>query len=111
MRVFESMRKSRVFLAMGLLLLMLAAGARAATEQRGIVKFNGLPVPGVTVTASQGDKKVAAVTDDQGIFSFADLANGSWSLDIEMPGFTKVQQAITVGAGEAQSPAFDLKML
>ena len=38
----------------------------AAAEHRGQVKFGGLPLPGATVTAAQGEKSFTAVTDLQG---------------------------------------------
>ena len=49
-----------------------------------MVKFAGLPVPGATITATMGDKKLVAVTDPQGVYSFADLADGVWNLQVEM---------------------------
>jgi uncharacterized GH25 family protein len=59
-----------------------------ASEHRGVVKFAGLAVPGATVTASrvdnQGEKKQVAVTDLQGIYTFADLADGLWNLQVDM---------------------------
>ena len=66
----------------------LAVSVLAASEHHGIVKFGGLPVPGATVTAVQGEKKLVAVTDQQGAYSFADLADGVWNLQVEMLCFT-----------------------
>ena len=37
-----------------------------ASEYHGRVTFGGLPVPGATVTATQGSQKVVAVSDQQG---------------------------------------------
>jgi len=53
----------------------LALSSLAAAEHHGQVSFNGLPVPGVTVTATAGDKKFVAVTDQQGAYWFAELAD------------------------------------
>ena len=64
--------------------LFLLALPLASTEHHGQVKFGGLPLPGATVTATMGDKKLVAVTDPQGFYSFPDLADGTWTLDIEM---------------------------
>ena len=58
-----------------------------ASEYHGQVTFNDLPIPGVTVTATQGSKKVSTVTDIQGAYSFPDLADGNWSIQLEMLGF------------------------
>jgi hypothetical protein len=58
------------------LMSCLAIGAAAtASEYHGQVAFGGLPVPGATVTATQGERKFVAITDQQGIFSFP------WQLD------------------------------
>ncbi len=82
----------------------------AASEHHGLVKFGGLPLPGATVTASQGDKKAAAVTDAQGIYSFADLADGVWSMQVEMLCFTTVKREIAV-APDAPAAEWEMKML
>ena len=47
-------------------LLLAAVQALAGAEHHGVVTFGGLPVPGATVTASQGEKRLTAVTDPQG---------------------------------------------
>src|SRR5271156_4909310 len=82
----------------------------AASEQHGQVTFGGLPVPGATVTASQGDKKITAVTDPQGAYSFPDLTNGVWTVQVEMLGFATVKGEVTIGP-EAQPSAWELKIL
>jgi len=41
-----------------------------AAEYRGQVKFGGLPLPGATVTATQSDKKMTAVSDERGLSIF-----------------------------------------
>jgi hypothetical protein len=81
-----------------------------AAEYRGQVTFDGLPLPGATVTATQGDKRLTAVSDRQGAFSFADLPDGAWSLEVEKPGFSAVKQEVAAGAG-LPGPSVDLKML
>jgi hypothetical protein len=83
-----------------------------ASEYHGQVTFGGIPVPGstVTVTATQGSKKVVAISDAQGVFSFTDLADGTWSLDIEMTGFAAIKQDITISPN-APAGTFELKLL
>jgi hypothetical protein len=78
----------------------------AAAEYRGEVTFGGLPVPGATVTATLGDKKLAAITDMQGLYDFPDLTDGNWTIEIQMLGFETV-------TGAASSPAakWELKLL
>src|ERR1017187_10547476 len=59
-----------------LIVVLLAAGMLTAGEHRGVVKLGTLPVPGATVTARQGEKTVAVLTDLQGAYVFPDLADG-----------------------------------
>ncbi len=99
------MRLARIFLA-----LFLAGVLLRASEQHGQVKFGGLPVPGATVTATQGEKTLSAITDSRGNYSFPDLADGTWTIQVEMPGFATLQKAVTV-VREAPASEWDLKML
>src|SRR5215469_5964283 len=88
----------------------LAVTALLASEHHGVVKSGGLPIPGATVTATQGDKKLATTTDDQGAYSFPDLADGVWNVQVEMLGFAKTGLEIGV-APNAPSPEWNLKLL
>jgi hypothetical protein len=81
-----------------------------ASEYHGQVTLGGLPVPGATVTAEQGAKRAAAVSDAQGIFSFPDLADGSWSIQVEMTGFAPIKQDVTV-TPNAPAVKWELKLL
>ena len=65
----------------------------AASESHGAVKYGGLPLPGATVTATQGDKRIVAVTDANGNYSFPDLADGVWTIDVEMLCFEPAEAA------------------
>ncbi len=73
---------------------LLAVSALAAAEHHGQVTFNGFPVPGATVTAARGGRKFAAITDAQGFYSFADLADGAWRMEVQMFGFANVQRDV-----------------
>ena len=88
----------------------LSAMLLSASEQHGQVKFGGLPVPGATVTATQPGKAFSVITDAQGNYSFADLADGAWTLRVEMLGFASIEQGVTV-AHDAPGSEWDLKML
>ncbi len=81
-----------------------------ASENHGQVFFGGVPVPGVTVTVSQGDKKIETVTDRQGLYEFGNIADGVWKIRIEMRGFTTVDGEITV-APTAPQGTWELKLL
>src|SRR5580765_2346981 len=93
-----------------LALALLTANLLTASEHRGVVKFGGLPVPGATITASQGEKKYVAVTDQQGAYTFADLPDGVWNLQVEMLCFATLKQEVAI-APNAPSPEWELKML
>lgn len=68
----------------------------AGSRYSGQVTFDGLPVPGATVTAKQGSQKFATVTDGEGFYVFPDLANGTWTVTVEMPGFATASEQIDV---------------
>ncbi|HYL75939.1 MAG TPA: carboxypeptidase regulatory-like domain-containing protein [Bryobacteraceae bacterium] len=84
--------------------------ALTASEHHGQVNFGGLPVPGATVTATQSGKKLLAVTDQQGAYSFADLADGVWTIQVEMLCFSPTQREITI-APNAPAEEWELKLL
>jgi hypothetical protein len=81
-----------------------------ASEYHGQVSFGGLPVPGATVTATQGSKKLVVVSDQQGIYSFADLADGAWKIEVEMQCFSPIEQTVTI-APNMPAAAWELKLL
>lgn len=83
--------------------LTLAAIQAFASQLRGVVTFNGLPVPGASVTAARDGKTFSAVTDAEGVYVFPDLADGQWTLSIEMFGFTTLHEQIVVSPGRASS--------
>ena len=68
-----------------------------------------MPVPGA-VTATQGDKRFSSVTDQQGAYSFADLADGVWTIRVEMLGFEPAERDVAVAAG-TPAPEWELKVL
>lgn len=72
-----------------LLAACLAVTALLAAEHHGVVMSSGLPVPGATVTATSGDKKFVTTTDENGTYSFPQLADGVWTVTVEMLGFVK----------------------
>ena len=77
--------------------LAFAADAWAA-DHRGQVTFSGLPVPGATVTATRAGATRSTVTDDDGVYRFADLADGAWTIEVAMLGFSPAKQDVTVAA-------------
>jgi hypothetical protein len=79
-------------------------------ENKGQVQFAGLPVPGATVTATQGDKKLTAVTDAQGIYTFPDIPDGTWKFQVEMLCFSPITRDIVIAPG-APDGIWELKLL
>ena len=74
------------------MIMLLTAGILAAGEHRGVVKVGTLPVPGATVTARQGEKTAATLTDGQGVYVFPDLGDGAWTITVEKRGFAPAQR-------------------
>src|SRR5437870_4991610 len=95
---------------MGCAAACLAVFSLAAAEHHGQVKFGGLPLPGAAVTAGQGDKKLSVITDDKGLYSFPDLADGIWTVEVDMLCFAPMKREIAVAA-DAPSPEWEMKLL
>src|SRR5881392_4112358 len=96
-------------LLIAIVLLTSTHGLLAGGEHSGQVIFGDLPVPGVTVTATAGDKKLVTATDDQGIFKLPEATPGVWTLSVEMLGFEPLTREVTVTA-EPQPSAWTLKL-
>ncbi len=81
-----------------------------ASEYHGQVAFGGLPLPGATVTTTQGSKKFIAISDEQGNYFFPDLPDGVWKIEVQMSCFATIDQNVTI-APDTPSIRFDLKLL
>jgi len=86
------------------------ASVYAASEYYGQVIFGSVPVPGATVTATQGDIRLTTSTDAQGIFRLTDIADGAWNIRIEMRGFAELTRDVTIGP-ESQPTMWELSLL
>jgi len=73
-----------------------ACSLAAASEYHGRITSGGVQVPGVTVTASRGDNESVTVTDQDGTYSFPDLRDGRWTIELAMTGFATIKQEITI---------------
>ena len=91
-------------------LICLAVSIAAGSEYRGEVTFNGLPVPGATVKASCDGKSVVAITDQEGLYVFLDLADGTWTVEVSMFGFAPATRDVVV-APNASPAQWTLTML
>jgi len=92
-----------------LIALLAFSPVLSATEHYGQVGFTGVAVPGATVTATQGDKQIVTTTDQNGVYKFADLAEGTWTIKIEMRGFAPLSREVNVIAG-AQAAVWELAL-
>src|SRR2546430_9433875 len=97
----------RLLCAMGWLSV---ANLAAASEHQGQVTFGGLPVPGAMVTATQGSKELSTITDRQGLYSFPELTDGTWTIEVKMTGFSTIKQHVAI-APAAPAAKWELKML
>jgi outer membrane receptor protein involved in Fe transport len=101
------MRNRTSAILMALFIALVSAGlASAQGVQTGTIRGTvqdqqGLPVPGVTVTATspslQGPR--ATVSDGQGNYTLAALPAGQYEVTFELSGFTTVKQTTAVSVG------------
>lgn len=100
-------RRLRILCAVAMLLF---AGSAMASEHHGQVTFGGFPVPGATVTVSRDGQSFSTTTDVQGNYSFPNLADGTWTIDVHMLCFAEVKQQITA-VPDAPAASWQLKLL
>src|ERR1700761_7814317 len=105
------MAAQRIFNYFGrVLVCWLTVTALLASEHHGVVKANGMPIPGAAVTATAaGQKTQVTTTDDNGAYAFADLPDGIWTITVEMLGFAKLTREVGIAA-DSPSPSWDLKV-
>jgi trimeric autotransporter adhesin len=72
----------------------LLLGSVALSAQSGFVRSGNQPIPGATLTATQGEKKFVTVTDGDGHYTFPPLSDGNWTVAVEMFGFTPLKQEV-----------------
>ena len=82
-----------------LLITWVAATGLVASEYQGTIKAGGLPLAGATVTAGHGENKTATTTDERGVFRFAELADGNWTIEVQMVGFENLRREVGIAPG------------
>ena len=83
--------------------------AGCSNAQSGFVKSGEQPIPGATITITQGTQSFSSVTDADGHYTFPPLAAGTWSVAIEMFGFDNLKKDVNYDA--ANTPVnFDLQL-
>ena len=90
--------------------LALAVSLVAASDHRGQVRFGDVPVHGASVQATQGDKTIRALTDPEGRYVLADLDDGTWTIQVEMPGFEAIRREVVIPQ-DAAAAEWSLRML
>lgn len=77
-------------------LLVFLCLCAALSGQTGIVKSGDTPVPGATVTATQGDRRLVTATDENGRYTFDGMGPGKWTIQVEQFGFVTVTKEIEI---------------
>ncbi len=69
-----------------------------AMAQSGTVHSGTQPIPGVTVRATQGERALSTITDDNGNFQFQGMMPGTWSIEADMFGFDHFKHDAEIAA-------------
>lgn len=88
---------------------MAGASTSSCLEYSGVVTFNGLPLPGARVIATQSSTWYIAITDSVGVFRFADLSQGAWMIEVRMPCFATLKKQVAISTS-TQSGTFAMTM-
>jgi trimeric autotransporter adhesin len=76
--------------------------------QSGMVKSGNQPIPGATVTATQGEKTLVTASGVDGYYAFPSLGDGLWTVTVEMFGFEPAKEQVDYG--KSQVANFNLKL-
>ena len=80
------------------ILVLLAVSLPFVFAQSGTVKAGGQPIPGATVRATQGERSLVTLTDDNGAFRFDGMTPGAWVIEADMFGFDHLRREVQVAA-------------
>ena len=93
-----------------LLLCFCTSALARASAYFGEITFGGIPVPGVTITATQGSKTFSVTSDEGGVFHFDDLPDGQWKIEVAMQCFQAVDADVLI-APNMSAAKYELKLL
>ena len=80
-------------------LALAAAALLRAADHRGVVTFNGIPVPGATITLTDDQgRKQSALTNSEGQYTITSLAGEAWSVRVEMQAFEPIERGVSANA-------------
>ncbi len=77
--------------------LVVCATCAILHGQSGIVKSANQPIPGATIIATQGDRKIVTTTDPSGRYALPQVADGVWTVTVEMFGFEAAKKQVDYG--------------
>ncbi|MGB6943256.1 MAG: carboxypeptidase regulatory-like domain-containing protein, partial [Bryobacteraceae bacterium] len=103
------MRRILILLSFGWVSLCASLCAQNSVTSSGTVKFGNQPLPGATVTATEGNHRAVTTTDESGAYQFTDLAPGTYTVEVQMFGFQTARKQIQAGAA-AQPTAWSLEL-
>jgi hypothetical protein len=99
-------------LSLVLLFALLVRPLAAATDHVGRVTLTGgTPVPGARVTATQGGTTQTTTTDVQGAYRLPALADGTWTIEVAMVGFSPQRRDVTVGGTGSAPSTWELAVM
>ena len=78
--------------------------------QSGVVRSLGRPIPGASITAVQGGRKVVTTTDESGRYELDGLAPGDWTIEVDMVAFAPVRRQRTISDLAPPALDFDLEL-
>jgi hypothetical protein len=87
------------------------AAAQSARATGTVRDIEGRPVKGATVRATNPDaipSRVVSTSDDRGRWAMIGLRTGTWTFDVEAPGFARVQAPAAVRVAGTPPLAFTL---
>lgn len=64
-------------------LVLVATALAAGADHRGVIRFNGLPLPGASVTVAQNGEKRYTVTDAEGRYAIEGVEAGTYFVEVE----------------------------
>ena len=74
--------------------LLLCAFCAVLRAQSGFVKAGNQPIPGATVTATLDTRKFVTTTDANGRYALPQLAEGAWTVEVQMFGFEPAKKPV-----------------
>ena len=80
------------------ILVLLAVSLPFVFAQSGTIKAGGQPIPGATVRATQGERSLVTLTDDNGAFRFDGMTPGAWVVEADMFGFDHLRRDVQIAA-------------